>query len=51
MDTVHSTKSWKDTLVSKSWIDEYRSGAAFTTWLEKENKAILKVLTDFKLIK
>ena len=51
MDTVHSTQSWKDTLVAKSWIDEYRSGAAFTTWLEKENKAILAVLTAFKLIK
>ena len=51
MDTVHSTKSWKDTLVAKSWIDEYRSGTPFTTWLEKENKSILKVLTDFKLIK
>jgi putative tricarboxylic transport membrane protein len=51
MDTVHVTKSWKDTLVAKSWIDEYRSGAAFTTWLEKENKSILAVLTAFKLIK
>lgn len=51
IDTVHATQSWKDVLVAKSWIDEYRSGAAFTTWLEKENKAILAVLTSFKLIK
>lgn len=51
MDTVHVTQSWKDVLVAKSWIDEYRSGPAFTTWLEKENKSILAVLTAFKLIK
>ena len=51
MDTVHITQSWKDVLVAKSWIDEYRSGSAFTTWLEKENKSILAVLTAFKLIK
>jgi putative tricarboxylic transport membrane protein len=51
MDTVHETQSWKDVLVAKSWIDEYRSGAAFTTWLAKENKDILAVLTAFKLIK
>ena len=51
MDTVHVTQSWKDVLVAKSWIDEYRSGSAFTTWLEKENKSILAVLTAFKLIK
>jgi putative tricarboxylic transport membrane protein len=51
MDTVHTTQSWKDVLVAKSWIDEYRSGATFTTWLEKENKAIIAVLTAFKLIK
>lgn len=51
MDTVHVTQSWKDVLVAKSWIDEYRSGAGFTTWLEKENKSILAVLTAFKLIK
>jgi putative tricarboxylic transport membrane protein len=51
MDTVHVTQSWKDVLVAKSWIDEYRSGAAFTTWLAKENKDILAVLTAFKLIK
>lgn len=51
MDTVHATQSWKDVLVAKSWIDEYRSGATFTTWIEKENKSIIAVLTSFKLIK
>lgn len=51
IDTVHVTQSWKDVLVAKSWIDEYRAGSAFTTWLEKENKSILAVLTAFKLIK
>ena len=51
IDTLHATQSWKDTLVAKSWIDEYRAGDAFGTWLKKENTAILNVLTDFKLIK
>ena len=51
IDTVHATQSWKDVLVAKSWIDEYRSGTAFQTWLEKENKSIISVLTAFKLIK
>ena len=51
MDALHSTPSWETTLIEKSWIDEYRSGAAFTKWLKTENAAILSVLTDFKLIK
>jgi putative tricarboxylic transport membrane protein len=51
MDILHSTPSWQDTLVAKSWIDEYRSGDAFTSWIKKENAAIIEVLTDFKLIK
>jgi len=51
IDTVHATQTWKDVLVAKSWIDEYRSGTDFQTWLEKENKSIIAVLTAFKLIK
>ena len=51
MDILHSSPSWKETLVAKSWIDEYRSGDAFATWLKKENTDILNVLTAFKLIK
>jgi putative tricarboxylic transport membrane protein len=51
IDTLHATDSWKDTLVAKSWIDEYRVGNAFSSWIKTENSAIIKVLTDFKLIK
>jgi putative tricarboxylic transport membrane protein len=51
IDALHSTPSWKATLVARSWIDEYRSGDAFTKWLATENTAILNVLTAFKLIK
>lgn len=51
MDVLHSSPSWKTTLTEKSWIDEYRSGAAFTKWIKAENTAIINVLTDFKLIK
>ena len=51
IDTLHSSDSWKDTLVAKSWIDEYRAGSAFSSWIKTENAAIIKVLTDFKLIK
>jgi putative tricarboxylic transport membrane protein len=38
-------------LVAKSWIDEYRSGDAFSKWIKVEDTAILNVLTAFKLIK
>jgi putative tricarboxylic transport membrane protein len=51
MDTLHASASWKDTLVAKSWIDEYRAGNAFSSWIKTENTAIMNVLTDFKLIK
>ena len=51
IDTLHASDSWKDTLVAKSWIDEYRVGTAFSSWIKTENAAIIKVLTDFKLIK
>jgi len=51
IDALHSTPSWKSTLVAKSWIDEYRAGDSFTKWLKVENQAILDVLTAFKLIK
>ena len=51
IDALHSTQSWKDTLVAKSWIDEYRAGDAFSKWIKTENADIISVLTDFKLIK
>ena len=51
IDALHSTPSWKATLVAKSWIDEYRAGDSFTKWLKVENESILDVLTAFKLIK
>jgi putative tricarboxylic transport membrane protein len=51
IDTLHASDSWKDTLVAKSWIDEYRAGNDFSSWIKTENTAIIKVLTDFKLIK
>ncbi len=51
IDILHSSPSWKDTLVAKSWIDEYRVGDAFSSWIKKENTDIINVLTDFKLVK
>jgi putative tricarboxylic transport membrane protein len=51
MDILHSSPSWKDTLVAKSWIDEFRVGDSFQTWIKKENTDIINVLTDFKLVK
>ena len=51
MDILHSSPSWKDTLVAKSWIDEFRVGNAFQSWIKKENADIINVLTDFKLVK
>ncbi len=51
IDILHASPSWKDTLVAKSWIDEYRAGDSFSSWIKQENKAIIDVLTDFKLVK
>jgi putative tricarboxylic transport membrane protein len=51
MDILHSSPSWKETLVAKSWIDEFRVGTSFQTWIKKENADIISVLTDFKLVK
>ena len=48
IDALHSTPSWDATLVEKSWIDEYRSGAAFTKWIKTENAAILSVLSNLR---
>ena len=51
IDTLHASSAWQGTLVTKSWIDEYRAGDAFQTWIKKENTDIINVLTDFKLVK
>ncbi len=51
IDILHSSPSWKDTLVAKSWIDEFRVGNPFQTWIKKENADIISVLTEFKLVK
>lgn len=51
IDILHSSPSWKDTLIAKSWIDEFRVGDSFQSWIKKENADILSVLTDFKLVK
>lgn len=51
MDTLRHSASWRETLVSRSWIDEYRAGDAFSRWIKIENKAIMDVLADFNLIK
>jgi putative tricarboxylic transport membrane protein len=51
IDILHSSPSWADTLVAKSWIDEYRNGDTFQKWLKQENTDIINVLTDFKLVK
>jgi putative tricarboxylic transport membrane protein len=51
IDTLRHSQSWKETLVSRSWIDEYRAGDKFTSWIKVENQSILDILTDFKLIK
>lgn len=51
IDILHSSPSWKETLVAKSWIDEFRAGDAFSKWIKQENTDIINVLTDFKLVK
>jgi tripartite-type tricarboxylate transporter receptor subunit TctC len=49
IDTAHNSPSWAAMLKANSWIDEYRVGTPFTTWLKTEVASILKILKDFKL--
>ena len=51
ISSMHSTPSWDETLVAKSWIDEFRAGNDFSKWIKPENASIMQILTDFKLIK
>ena len=49
LDFAHNTISWQAMLVDNSWIDEYRGGKAFTSWIAKEVDAIIANLKAFKL--
>lgn len=49
LDFAHNTIAWQAMLVDNSWIDEYRSGKTFSTWLTKEVNAIIANLKAFKL--
>ena len=49
IDTAHGSPSWTAMLKANSWIDEYRVGTPFATWLKTEVAAILKLGRDSKL--
>jgi len=49
IDTAHNSPSWTAMLKANSWIDEYRVGTPFATWLKTEVAAILKLGRDSKL--
>jgi putative tricarboxylic transport membrane protein len=48
-DFAHNTVAWQAMLIDNSWIDEYRAGKTFTSWITKEVDAIIANLKAFKL--
>lgn len=49
IDFAHNTVAWQAMLVDNSWIDEFRAGKPFVTWLGNEVNTIIQNLKDFKL--
>lgn len=49
LDFAHNTVAWQAMLVDNSWLDEYRAGNVFTSWISKEVDAIIANLKAFKL--
>lgn len=49
LDFAHNTVAWQAMLVDNSWLDEYRAGKVFGSWITKEVDAIIANLKAFKL--
>lgn len=49
LDFAHNTVAWQAMLVDNSWLDEYRAGKVFGSWITKEVDAIIVNLKAFKL--
>lgn len=49
LDFAHNTVAWQAMLVDNSWLDEYRAGKVFSSWITKEVDAIIANLKAFKL--
>ena len=49
LDFAHNTVAWQAMLVDNSWLDEYRAGKVFGSWITKEVDAVIANLKAFKL--
>ena len=49
MDALHGTPTWKSTLVSNDWDDEFEAGDAYTAFLKKEIPIVNAVIKDIGL--
>lgn len=49
MDALHGTPTWKSTLVSNDWDDEFAAGDAYTAFLNKEIPIVNAVIKDIGL--
>ena len=49
LDFAHNTVAWQAMLIDNSWLDEYRAGKVFGSWITKEVDAIIANLKAFKL--
>jgi putative tricarboxylic transport membrane protein len=49
MDALHGTPTWKSTLASNDWDDEFAAGDAYTAFLNKEIPIVNAVIKDIGL--
>lgn len=49
MDALHGTPTWKSTLTSNDWDDEFAAGDAYTAFLNKEIPVVNGVIKDIGL--
>jgi putative tricarboxylic transport membrane protein len=49
MDALHGTPTWKSTLVSNDWDNEFEAGDAYTKFLNKEIPIVNAVIKDIGL--
>ena len=50
LDALHASDTWKATLESFAWSDQYLAGDEFVTFIEAETERVNTILTDLGLL-
>lgn len=50
LDALHESDTWKETLESFAWSDQYLAGDEFVTFIEAETERVNTILTDLGLL-